>query len=364
MAIKDTGERFKAHYDKLIAFVVMVTLLGSLAYLAVQVGLMKKEQAQFAQRIKSKSPQNPHAEVMSPSPYEKTLGEIRRPFQILISTNSMLFVPEKRFYCFACFKPVEFGVTNKCTWCGEGPQEPVGVVKKDIDGDGMPNVWEKEHGFNIHAPADGELDADGDKFTNLQECEAGTNPRDDNEFPPLVVLLEVESIRRVPFRMLFQGKSELPDGTYKYQINYGGKTSFVRLGQKVGREPDEGIEDTRFTLEAYRERFEVDERRSQTLGREIKVDVSEVDLVRDRKKFTLVFQKQKIEYERYATLVLRIDDLRFENLEVDRTIELRDGAYKVKAIDSEEETVVLTREGDEEETFTITKGGKKPATGE
>jgi hypothetical protein len=38
----------------------------------------------------------------------------------------------------------------------------------DTDGDGMPNAWEHEHGFNPNDPADGALDSDGDGFTNLE----------------------------------------------------------------------------------------------------------------------------------------------------------------------------------------------------
>ena len=41
----------------------------------------------------------------------------------------------------------------------------------------MPNDWELAYGFNPDSAADAAQDADGDGFTNLQEYQAGTDPR-------------------------------------------------------------------------------------------------------------------------------------------------------------------------------------------
>ncbi|RME91375.1 MAG: hypothetical protein D6766_11955, partial [Verrucomicrobia bacterium] len=48
----------------------------------------------------------------------------------------------------------------------------------DLDGDGMPNLWETAHGLDPHDPTDASLDTDGDGLTNLQEFLAGTDPND------------------------------------------------------------------------------------------------------------------------------------------------------------------------------------------
>jgi len=39
----------------------------------------------------------------------------------------------------------------------------------DTDGDGMPNVWEIQHGLNPDDPADGNQDLNGDGYTNLEK---------------------------------------------------------------------------------------------------------------------------------------------------------------------------------------------------
>ncbi len=58
-----------------------------------------------------------------------------------------------------------------------GVSNPFLVIERDTDGDGMPDEWELAHGLNPNDPADAALDPDGDGFTNLQECWAGTDPQ-------------------------------------------------------------------------------------------------------------------------------------------------------------------------------------------
>jgi hypothetical protein len=57
---------------------------------------------------------------------------------------------------------------------------PSGVT--DRDGDGMPDDWEDQHGFNRDDPADAAQDADSDGLTNGQEYLSGTDPRDPGSF--------------------------------------------------------------------------------------------------------------------------------------------------------------------------------------
>jgi hypothetical protein len=50
----------------------------------------------------------------------------------------------------------------------------------DTDSDGMWDEWEIAHGTQFNDSADAAVDADGDGHTNLQEFQAGTDPRDRN----------------------------------------------------------------------------------------------------------------------------------------------------------------------------------------
>lgn len=59
---------------------------------------------------------------------------------------------------------------------GGWPQLGSGSAYKDRDGDGMPDKYEKLHGFDPNYLLDGNEDADGDGYTNVEEFLNGTYP--------------------------------------------------------------------------------------------------------------------------------------------------------------------------------------------
>ena len=50
------------------------------------------------------------------------------------------------------------------------------LVTYDYDMEGMPDEWERAHGFNLEDPADAALDADGDGLSSLEEYRHDTDP--------------------------------------------------------------------------------------------------------------------------------------------------------------------------------------------
>ncbi|MCD6383737.1 MAG: right-handed parallel beta-helix repeat-containing protein, partial [Thermoplasmata archaeon] len=50
-------------------------------------------------------------------------------------------------------------------------------VTADYDEDGMPDVWERQHGLDPKDPSDAENDTDNDGLTNIQEYLNGTDPK-------------------------------------------------------------------------------------------------------------------------------------------------------------------------------------------
>jgi hypothetical protein len=78
-------------------------------------------------------------------------------------------------------------------WVACAPNPGTRNCLADADGDGLPDDWELANGLNPNSAAgnDGANgDPDGDRFTNLQEFLAGTNPRDAQS------LLKISSIAR------------------------------------------------------------------------------------------------------------------------------------------------------------------------
>ena len=58
------------------------------------------------------------------------------------------------------------------------PEDTISSVRLfgDFDGDGMPDFWEDDHGFDRDDPLDAPLDADSDGLSNLDEFNHGTDP--------------------------------------------------------------------------------------------------------------------------------------------------------------------------------------------
>ena len=92
--------------------------------------------------------------------------------------------------------------------------EPVGL---DDDGDGLPNSWELEFGFDPKDPAD-PTDPDQDGLSNLDEYRLGLNPRNpDSDFDGLVDGHDGV----MPIGLFLQGVDQNGDGFADGEADYG-----------------------------------------------------------------------------------------------------------------------------------------------
>jgi len=82
----------------------------------------------------------------------------------------------------------------------------------DSDGDGMPDLYEVEHGLDPLDDSDALEDADGDGHSNLEEYQQGTDPNDENAYPtpPAVV---ANLLRPHPGQGLTAGTLRVPVDT-------------------------------------------------------------------------------------------------------------------------------------------------------
>ena len=106
-----------------------------------------------------------------------------------------------------------------------GAAPPSEIV--DTDGDGMPDVWETLHGFNL-LQRDGTADADGDGASNALEFQVGTDPRVAQDFYRLTATIGMDGIEL--------GVHQLPDLDYLIEqrpdISTGPWITSTNLGRR------------------------------------------------------------------------------------------------------------------------------------
>ncbi len=105
----------------------------------------------------------------------------------------------------------------------------------DRDGDGITDDWEQKFGLNRYDIADAAQDFDGDGFSNLEEFEAGSDPVNPDLHPPYAEKLRFIQRKEIDFPLVFQGFTELGDGSMAFQLNnpVTGKSHFLSEGERA-----------------------------------------------------------------------------------------------------------------------------------
>ncbi|MFC1462336.1 Amuc_1099 family pilus-like system protein [Verrucomicrobiota bacterium] len=210
-ALKKIWDAVKSHYEKAIAFVVLVSLLGSLVYLAVQVSMIRKKDRNWRREVDTMRPKHAVADLVDEESYAMAFRGIGDPSLIDMAgwTNSMLMVPEARAWCVDCKRPMPMATAmaaGACPFCGKKHVDKKLRDDYDGDGDGIFDSWEKKYGLDPSDPDDSREDRDRDLFTNLEEFNSDprTDPSDPEDYPPLEAKLYVTNITADPFKLRFK----------------------------------------------------------------------------------------------------------------------------------------------------------------
>ncbi len=145
-----------------------------------------------------------------------------------------------------------------------------GNVVIDMEAPGQPvlrppmtNEWLLEHNLDFLRSDIGDIDTDGDGFTNLEEFEAGTDPRDPASHPPFTDKLFVTEQVQHPYVMVFQGGN--PPTLQIRRVEPNTTSQFLDIGGQFFRD------DNRFVLQGYESKTDPEARPGQQ-------DVSEVEI--------------------------------------------------------------------------------------
>jgi len=333
MALGDIVSRLKSIYDRLIAGAVLIGLITSLAYLAWHVGTVQTAQEAFIAEIDGIRPAYPEAQPVDVSPFEAALNSVRQPTQATIPKDGpKMWLPGTRVQCVDCRRPIPYEA-EACPFCrAKQPVDPADDPERDLDRDGLKDVWELKYGLNPRDPSDAEKDSDGDGFTNIEEFLASpaTSPTDPNDSPSIVMKLCVQSLVADPFHLRFKSVIRLPGNAKQFAINTRGnsKTYFKKIGEEV-----EG-----FVLHTFEPKF----RRVERFGRVMNIDVSVLTLKRGDKLIRLTKGKG-VEYNEYTcTLLFKADDSTYK-LRLNDEFDLQGKRYKLIDIDSGAGRVVIKR---------------------
>jgi len=325
------------HYEKAVLPVAVLLLAGSLVAGVLLTGTLQE-------RVR--------AEAWNRLPTELKQAQLKDQAQVMIVLRDLeaaAGVPENgRFLLSSELRVAAAGSAypipiraEKCPFTDTLQPPLLADDELDSDGDGMPDVWEEKHGFNPFDASDAAQDADGDGFTNLEEYIAGTDPRDPNCFPPMVVKLRMERLINTPFKFLFKSVSEFTAGVKTFALNLreGGKTYFVELGQEVmDRDPMTGEETSTGVVIKDYEHFQSDDPA---------VPVREILTLRQGGR-DIPLERGKVvqDFEVRAEMINTLDQSRL-SVRIGDSLELKDERYLVMGITAEGVTLKSETSGDE-----------------
>ena len=326
MNISEIKAWVKAAFDKIVLFAALFGLLLSLILLILMVSRERKRMEDLTRKQEQSHSRFQAAHLLDMAFLDEGVEELQAPEQIPAWTNHLM-VAELRVKCVKCGRPIPVDA-DVCPFRNCGAQQPT-VVRaniKDSDLDGMPDEWEIKYGFNPNNADDALQDADNDGFTNLEEYQAGTNPRDPASHPPYAKKLRVLKIGHMPMPLSFQGVQRRSANDLRFLLKNRQlqRDTYAKLGDTVDGYKLEKYEEKK--IKAPPGTFGVDQ------------DVSVLTVSRDNKAIPLTINSEN-QGEIGAKMVFLVDQT-FIMAKIGDIIKLKNNSYKI--IDIKKDSVILT----------------------
>ena len=281
---------FAAHYDWVVAGIGALALLAAAAFFAMAIGEDPESAAQDSvQTLKLRKPAKTGVKDVDLADFQVATRLTKSPVTVAeVPEKAESFLASERRVRCTCGAVIPGDVKKfpKCPSCG-AKQEEEKVVVLDADGDGLPDEWEKKHGFNVASAEDAQADADGDGFTNLEEFKAGTDPKNKEDHPDYLDSLRIVlPLKETSMPFVFTAANKIPRGWRCEFFDPNVKDDYGRMGRPVTAVVGEDIGKYGFNLLAY-DKKDVKREIKGGKGMFKTVDVSEATVRRKKDGKTL-----------------------------------------------------------------------------
>ena len=361
---------FKAHWDWLVA-VLGLAAVAAVLLLPMLVASDDDAASNVQAQLASAKPAHDGVAPTDPKLLRQAIQAVRNPPRLgeVDAKKPSFLASERRIFCRAeegadpkkaCGRPIAAEATE-CPFC-HTKQPALVKIEVDSDNDGLPNEWELQYGFNPNDGRDAAADADGDGFSNLEEFEAKTDPKDKKSHPNYLDFVSAQGALNQTFlQFYFKQANPMPGNTFRLTFQrLGVKSRYdTTLTAKVGeaiKSPD-GKFDTGYVAKNYSvKEIEVPAYKGSKMMKKKKVGSVDIERAKDKKKLTLQEGVSKIPVETQLDISYDREGGKTFTVFAGAEFEIHGIKYRVLKLESKGGKAVVTIEDPETRKQKIIQG--------
>lgn len=333
---------FRTSYDRIALFAVLAGLLFSVGWLVVRIGEARNDMKHKPWALAEE--QQKAAAHFDAAFLDDAIAMLGASNDVGALALPSVMIPARRVACVKCHKPILFNASI-CLYCGQpqpdDPKIPDRII--DTDNDGLPDDWESKYGFNPNSAADANTDPDEDYFTNREEFQRQTHPRNKEDAPPLALKLRLVKVTITPLNLVFTSINRITGTNVNFTIK--NKTTqmdyFPGLGGKV-----EG-----YTVVSFEEKYN-DIPRPDMPNMPFRENVSVVTMQKEDRTLKLVMGKDVNQDEIVADIKFLPDDTAY-SVKINDVLDLKSHKYNV--VDIKQDKAVISSLKSPKKIFEVKK---------
>ena len=349
---------FKAHWDWLVAVLGLAAV--AVVFLLPMLVTSGDDAATDVQaQLSSAKPAHDGVEPADRQLLKQAFQKVRNPPSLseVDAKKPSFLSSERRIFCRAeeggdpkkaCGRPIP-AESTECPFC-HTKQPALVKIEVDSDHDGLPNEWELQYGFNPNDGKDAVADADGDGFTNLEEFNMKTDPKDAKSHPDYLDFVLVQGALKQTFLpFYFKQANPMPGNTFRLtfqRLDVKSKydtTLTAKVGETI-KSPD-GKFDAGYVAKNYSVKdVEVPAYKGSKMMKKAKVGFVDIERAKDGKKLTLQEGVSKVPVETQLDIVYDREGGKTFTVFAGAAFDIHGIKYRVLKLESKNGKVAVTIE--------------------